>query len=179
MVSLEVIAILLSGISISASLFYYANVLQNSNKTQKQQLETRQAQFFMSVYRDHVTKENISDWTEMVQEWKWTDYDDYWDKYGSVHESGVKFGSYINRLEGLGVLVKRGLIDANLLYDLNYGSIIMMWNKFLPIIAERRRQANAPHLYCDVEYLYDKIVKIREERGHPRIITRTLETKAI
>ena len=42
MVSLEVVAILLSGISISASLFYYANVLQNANKT-------RQAQLYMGL----------------------------------------------------------------------------------------------------------------------------------
>jgi len=37
MVSLEVIAIILSGISISAFLFYYANVLQNANKTRQTQ----------------------------------------------------------------------------------------------------------------------------------------------
>ena len=142
-------------------------------KAQEQAAETRQAQFFMSVYRDHVTKENISDWLEMVQSWKWEDYDDYMEKYGRVHDCNVKYASYMNKLEGLGVLVKRGLIDVNLLYDLQYGSIILMWEKYKPIIKETRQQVNAPHLYKDIEYLYDEMLRIRDERGDKKIITRT------
>jgi len=55
MVSFEFIALVFTGLSITASLFYYANVLSNTNKTQKMQLETRQAQLFMQLvnrYRD-------------------------------------------------------------------------------------------------------------------------------
>ena len=81
MVSLEVVAILLSGISISASLFYYSSVLQNANKTQKQQLKTRQAQLFMQFADKFSSKEGLEylrvlgkatwvsheEWLEMIQ----------------------------------------------------------------------------------------------------------------
>ena len=184
MIELSVIRDLVAIFGVIAGFTYYVLTVRTNQKNQEislrnqeltlraqeQASETRQAQFFMSVYRDHVTKENISDWTEMVQQWEWTDNDDYMKKYGGVHKSNAMFGAYMNRLEGLGVLVKRGLIDVNLLYDLQYGSIILMWEKFQPIINERRRRINAPHLYKDVEYLYDEMIRIRDERGDKKII---------
>jgi hypothetical protein len=69
MVSLEVIAILLSGISISASLFYYASVLQNQNKT-------RQTQMSMELYSAYRDPEFGKIWRE-VMDYKYTDFDDF------------------------------------------------------------------------------------------------------
>ena len=40
MVSLEVLALVLTGLGLTASIVYYANILLNANKTQKLQLET-------------------------------------------------------------------------------------------------------------------------------------------
>ena len=74
MVSLEVVAILLSGISISASMFYYANVLANTNKTQ-QQLETRQTQLFLQLYGTD-SEEQIKQVSELLTKWNWKDVDD-------------------------------------------------------------------------------------------------------
>ena len=189
MIELSVIRDLVAIFGVLAGFSYYVLTVRTNQKNQEislrnqeltlkaqeQAAETRQAQFFMSVYRDHITKENISDWTEMVRMWNWIDYEDYMKKYASDPESRVKYGSYMNKLEGLGVLVKRGLIDVNLLYDLQYGSIIMIWEKFLPIISEDRRRINATHLYKDVEYLYKEMLRIRDERGDQKIITRTFE----
>jgi hypothetical protein len=186
MVSVETISIVFTGLSVSLAAFYYINTLRNANrmreltlesqeltcKAQEQALETRQAQFFMSVYRDHVSKENISDWIEMVMQWESDDYDEFVEKYNvpSSLENHSKYGTLTGRLEGLGVLVRRGLIDVNLLYDLNYGSIIMIWEKFSPIIMEMRRRMNVPQFMADLEYLYDEMVRIREERAHLTIL---------
>ena len=49
MISLDVFALVLTGLGLIASIIYYANVLSNANKTQQMQLETRQAQFFMQL----------------------------------------------------------------------------------------------------------------------------------
>jgi len=43
MASFEFIALILTGLGLTASIVYYANVLSNANKTQQLQLETRQA----------------------------------------------------------------------------------------------------------------------------------------
>ena len=88
MVSLEVVAILLSGIGISASLVYYANVLANANKTQQLQLETRQAQLFIQM-RARAGEPGSENWNDIFL-------------VGGI-------------LESIGVMVKEGLVDASCL----------------------------------------------------------------
>jgi hypothetical protein len=50
MVQIEYLPIVLTGIGIIVSILYYTSVLRNANKTQQQQLDTRQAQLFMQMY---------------------------------------------------------------------------------------------------------------------------------
>ena len=50
-----------------------------------------------------------------------------------------------------------------------YGSIIMIWERFLPIIEVWRETAGS-HLYEDPEFLYNEMVRMRTERGHPESI---------
>ena len=54
---IETIGFILTGIGLAASIFYYANILNNANKTRELQLEaqnqaeeTRQAQLYMRVW---------------------------------------------------------------------------------------------------------------------------------
>ena len=57
MVSFEFLAVILTGLGLTASIVYYASILRNANKTQEIQLETRQAQLYMEFYRDFKKKE--------------------------------------------------------------------------------------------------------------------------
>jgi hypothetical protein len=50
MVSLEVLALVLTGLSITASILYYTMPLRNSNKTQQLALENRRAQLYMQLF---------------------------------------------------------------------------------------------------------------------------------
>jgi hypothetical protein len=50
MVSLEVLALVLTGLSITASILYYTMTLRNSNKTQQLALENRRAQLYMQLF---------------------------------------------------------------------------------------------------------------------------------
>jgi hypothetical protein len=167
----------LQTLGILVGVFYYIITIRTNQKNQELQLETRQAQLFMSLYQNHVSKENLSDWIEMVQMWEWDDMDDFNEKYRvpSSLENQSKYLSYTNKLEGWGVLVRRGLIDINLLYDLSYASIILFWEKFSPRVIETRRRRNAPHFYENIEYLYDEMIRIRAERIHSEIIAHERE----
>ena len=57
MVSLEIIALVLTGLSITVSIIYYANVLSNANKTQQLTLENRNAQLLMRIYDKYTETE--------------------------------------------------------------------------------------------------------------------------
>ncbi len=166
MVSLEVIAILLSGISISASLFYYANVLQNANKTQKQQLETRQTQLFLQLYGTD-TEEQISKISNMIVEWKWENVEDYYSKYGN-RDNYSKRSSCLQIYNGLGLLAMRKQIDLDLIYQYSPAPIIGLWGKFGEILIYERSYIQRPEYYQGLEFLYNEMMK-RETPGSPTL----------
>jgi hypothetical protein len=98
-------------------------------------------------------------------EWEWNDYDDYNDKYMKLPWF-AQWLAYFSNLEGLGILVKNGLLDPNLIYEMQYNSIILLWDKFLPITLGVRNKWSSPQMWGTVEYLYDEMRRIRAERGH-------------
>jgi hypothetical protein len=76
MVSLEVAAILLSGIGISASIVYYSNVLRNTNKQ-------RMTQLAMSLSNILSSPETTGN-TIKILSYKWDDFEDFRRKYDST-----------------------------------------------------------------------------------------------
>ena len=63
-------------------------------------------------------------------------------------------------LEGIGVLMKKGLIDPSIVDDLMSGVIIRYWEKYEPLILEYRKRYDWPQSDEYVEYLYNKIKPI-------------------
>jgi hypothetical protein len=169
MVDIEIAALVLTGLGLMASIIYYANILQNATKTQKVQLETRQAQLFMQIYRDICTPE----WWRILGETTAREYVDY-------DKSEEEFGKEANMVawsegsslfaffEGLGVLVHRKLIDPNLVDDLLSGPIIRYWESSKPYIVERRIRQNHPPIGEWIEYLYSQIKPIFDKQ-HPEL----------
>jgi hypothetical protein len=173
MVSLEVVAILLSGISISASLFYYANVLANSNKTQQQQLETRQAQLFMNIYNQSYTNPQFQNARFVFAQKTWNNFDEFKKMYHLGDEADQEFTSaydYLGSLyEGIGVLVREGFLDIRLVALLMTGNIQQFWQRTSPIIEQMRIEYNWSRLLIETEYLYNKLMKYYKE--HPELAT--------
>ena len=165
MVSVEIIALVLTGLSITASIIYYATILSNANKTQKTQLETRQAQLFMPIYSTYQSEEFIKAFSE-VMKWEFESYDDYMAKYSSEvnPEAYLMYRKVFGFLEGLGVLVRRGLIDPSLVDDLMSGAILGYWEKFEPYFVERRERLDWPQVGEQIEYLYKQVKPIAERQ---------------
>ena len=162
MVSLEVVAILLSGISISASLFYYAKVLQNQNKT-------RQTQLFMQTYQKVATPE-LQTLTAEVLEWEWTDFEDFKEKYFKNTKKRGQWAASMLLFDGFGVLLKEGYIDPEVLFKLEQSGTrggVIIWNKFKPIIEEIRRRENNPDLIKHGEYFVEEMIRLRKRHGLP------------
>jgi len=87
--------------------------------------------------------------------------------YSDVVKKGFRaelftIGSFF---EGIGVLVKRGLVDFGLVNDLFRESIKLVWERFQPIAEDYRTQFNQPLWGVSFEYLYKEAQK-REHRLH-------------
>jgi len=108
MIQIEYLPIVLTGLGLTASIIYYAIVLRNANKTQQLQLETRQAQLFMTLYETYRSQEFRMQWTSILKQ-EYTDFEDFWNKYGLSNnpEAWANWQSVASFFHGIGILVKR------------------------------------------------------------------------
>ena len=155
-------------IALVVGIVYYLTIMRNSQinqelarKAQEQAVETRQAQLFMQIY-SKFTDENFNRNFFETQDWQWQDTDDYIEKYEKPIEPHAKWATLANYFEGVGVLVKRGLIDVSLMDDLMSGAIMRFWEKFEGFIKETRIRYNFPQRAEYIEYLYNQVKTVVE-----------------
>ena len=151
MASLEVFALILTGLSITASIVYYANILSNANKTQKMQLETRQTQLFLQLYGND-TEEQISKISNIISEWTWENVDDYYSKYGDRENYSIR-SACLQKYNGLGLLAMRNQIDLDLIYQYSPTPITGLWGKFGDILIHERLYLERPEYYLSLIHI--------------------------
>jgi len=114
--------------------------------------KARQTDLVMRLYSTFGSKEFLEDWQKVMGN-EYENYNDFVNKYGSwTPQVGLFF-------EGLGVLLRRKLIDISLVDDLFTGGINMLWNKSKPVIMDARVQMNYPQYGEWFEYLYNEMKK--------------------
>jgi hypothetical protein len=162
--TIQTISIVFTGISISLAAFYYINTLRNTRKNQQLTLETRQAQLFMSLYETHRSPELRKLYTR-VRDREWTDFEDWQKKYGPENnpDASIEYQSLMNFFDGVGLLVKRGLIDISLVHDLMFISTNRIWNLHKSVIYNVRISSGYPSLWEHFEYLSNELIKYHEE----------------
>jgi hypothetical protein len=89
-------------------------------------------------------------------------------------EMFTKWGRTESYLEGMGVMMKRGLLDPTLMDDLMSGYIIAMWEKYEPFMLEFRKRNNQPQFGEFFEYLYRAVKKSTVE-DHPELETKPMK----
>ncbi len=171
MVDAQTLSIVFAGLSIGIAAIYYTLTLRNTQRAQQLQLETRQVQLFSQLFSMLNDVEYVRRWADFTYLWEYDDYDDWWIKYGPEGNLDA-FAYFITnsiQKEGIGVMVKRGLLDVGLISELISGMIMKDWEKLEPIIREYRVRESYPHFQEYHEYLYNEIKKYREE--HPELKT--------
>ena len=186
MVDVQTLTTMFGGIGVGVAAIYYILTLRNSQRTQElalkaqqQSVETRQSQILMSIYQSMSSYEYQKTWYDIVYNWKWINYDDFMTKYGPGNPEGNAQRAAIGmNLEGIGVLIKRGLIDVRMVDDMMSIYVLGYWEKFRSIILEWRRIYNVPTSHEYVEYLYYEVKKIyaEEHPGSSPIIDQPLVT---
>ena len=137
-------------------------------KAQQQNLETRQAQLYMQVYNIMASREFVVADNKLVLEWskqKFTNWADFMDKYGpeANREDYLIWDQMGHIIEGMGVLVKNGLLNVQYVDDLMGGLIIGYWDIFRDAILDFRKINNYPAAWDMTELLYDKLTTERKK----------------
>jgi hypothetical protein len=159
MVDVQTITVVITGISVIIGVILSIN-------SRKQELETRQAQLFMQVYDHWSSRDAVRAYGLIRFKHQWKDLEDWIRQFmPSVNPEGyTDFMTHSVFFEGLGMLVKRNLIDVSMVEDLYSQRIIWYWEQHKPILLEGRKITNDPTQYDSMEYLYN-IMKQRVQQA--------------
>ena len=166
MIELSVIRDLVAIFGVIAGFTYYVLTVRNSQKNQKQQLETRQAQLLMQTYSRLDTPDRSKAITDMLT-WEFKDFQDFLNKSDPVKkpEEWSNIANLVIYFEGIGTLVKEGYIDISKVATLTGGVAVNFWSKIDPIVEDIRKYIHYPRWASETEYLYNELLKYAET--HP------------
>lgn len=166
MAQIENLPLVLTGLGLTASILYYTMTLRNANKTQQQQLETRQAQLFRDLLKTQESYEFAKMFQEIFYDWTFTDFQDFMNKYSKDTESRTKMTIIFGYLEGMGIMMRRGLISPDLVYEYHYNTVTGFWEKYAPVVEGLRVRFGSPKFYEPIEWLYGEMKRIQDAKGH-------------
>ncbi|MFX0169616.1 MAG: hypothetical protein ACFE89_09725 [Candidatus Hodarchaeota archaeon] len=120
---------------------------------------SRKASLFISYQAQAYNKQLMMDQMEIFNKWSWKDYDDFWQKYGpqTNPEAYAKFISVAGFFEGLARLLKKGIIDDDLIPEMVAISIVMFHEKTRSIQEEVFGRLIRPESAGLFDYLYNLI----------------------
>jgi hypothetical protein len=149
MVDLQAIGLAVTATSVVVGIIYYIF-------TAKTTLQTRQAQLFMQVYSKWQEKEFNLSKQLVLQEYRCVGIEDY-EEVLKDKEKAANFRVVSTALEGLGVLVKRGLVDVGIVDDMMSGDVIGFWEKYGGAVKEFRVRMGYPQALEWTEFLYNEV----------------------
>ena len=150
MVDIQTVSIVIASASVVAGIIYYSLQIRHQTKA-------RQTDLVIRLYTTFGGKEMREAW-EKITTRECRDFTTYKRKYGlsEINEVGWFF-------EGVGVLLRRKLINIALVDDLFSSPIKVSWERIKPVAEGERKQFARPQIWEWWEYLYNEMQK-REQQ---------------
>ena len=139
---------------LAASLYYIYNV-RTSQRNARTTLETRQTQLFMQLFAQYNNKDFMQDYAKVSYDVEYKSLEDWTKKYDYKvdRETWASWARVGRFFDGVGILVRRGLIDVDLVIDELRELILFSWDKMRPWVHEVRAEMKSPHTWENFEYL--------------------------
>jgi len=159
MVDVPTVSIVIASAGVFAAAIYYILQLRHQSRM-------RQTDLIVRLYSTFSGKELQEAYLETGYGMEFVDYDDFMKKYGMYGMPAKpvlplwQVGKFF---DGIGVLLRRKLVDIGLVDELFHTEVTVIWKKVKPLIEGRRKELNQPTIYQSFEYLYNELKK-REQR---------------
>ena len=160
---------LIAALSFAVTCAYYIMNLNNNKKNQElalkaqqQSAETRQAQLFMGIY-DKFSSPELMQKVIFFIDLGVVTYDEFQAKV--IKAPGNQFTSTLTFYEGVGTLVKEGLLDIRPVALAIGGWTLKYWEVIAPHLDRLRTDLRYPRLASETEYLCKRLSKYMAE--HP------------
>jgi len=145
-VDITEISAIVAAAGVLVGVVYYILEIRNQTKM-------RQTDLVMRLYSQFSNLEFQKIWQE-VRKRDSKSYYDYEKEYGWAEMTTV--GMFF---EGIGILLKRNLIDIGLVDDMFTSPVKWTWEKLKDLVLEGRKVRNQPEILEWFEYLYNEMKK--------------------
>ena len=156
--------------SLVVGIVYYLTIMRNTQKTREQSLKT-QEEAEKRRQRELIFQRIQFFDLPWARAWGDVMLKDP-DKWEEVYDPRENLESYANmafvrnRYENLGIMLREGFIEAELLFQMfNPGSILAAWEHYKENIASSRERRYQPDLFRGFEYL-----AIEAQKKYPEIV---------
>jgi len=163
MIELSVVRDLVACFGVIAGFSYYVLTVRANQKSQRMAEKNNQLQILQSFNQIEENSKRILELLSM----EWNDYDEFERKYGSDYnpDNYAKRNVEFVQWNFTGYMLKNGLIEREMLFELSGNIPLVLWTKFSEVIKEGRRRYNQPLANVYFEYLAEECVKYMQEKG--------------
>ena len=176
MIELSVIRDCVAIFGVLAGFSYYVLTVKASQRNMRQTLETRQISLIDNMVTRSMGEQGFKNYFELLR-YEWKDYEDFEKKYGSEYnvEATAKRFSVWQDYNLIGMMLRKGLVEADDLFDMGVQGVIFLWEKYKPIIEEERGRYLGDNFLSDFEYLAGEMFRVANEREPTYMIPETLD----
>jgi len=155
MVDASTVSVIIASAGVLAGVIYYILEIRHQSRLRQTESVIRLSPFFNMNARE--MQEAITQICSIEYE----NYNDYLERYSGKPENTMlkMLGIYF---EGIGILVNKKLVKADIVYNF-WGDIIQSsWEKVKPLIADMRKDSGDLNMFVFWEYLYDEMKKRKQ-----------------
>jgi len=162
MVDIQTVSIVIASASVVAGVIYYSLMIRHQSLQTQHQNKIRETELLIRIHPWlNVSSSELQQAIRRILNLEFKDSEDFVKRYGTmllIKPEQEAFWSATNYFDALGVLVRRGLVDADLIYECWTGDIANFWEKAKPLVEGARKTVDYPFL-VNAEYLYNEMKK--------------------
>jgi hypothetical protein len=152
--SIAAVSIVIAAASVVAASTFYSFQIRNQTRVRKTDL----------VMRLYSTWDSL-EFQEAFHTVYWADFHDLESALATTGGQRHVFSYLFYFYDQVGALLRRNLIEYDLVDDLLGNSTRQLWEKVGPVIVEARARSDDPRLYEHFEYLYVEMTRQGRERA--------------
>jgi hypothetical protein len=156
MVDIQTVSTVIASAGVLAGAIYYVLEIRHQSRLRQTESVIKLSPWF------NMNAKEVQEAITHVCSIEYENYDDYLQKYSGKPENTMLkiLGNYF---EGIGILVYRKLVEADIVHDF-WGDIIQSsWNNVKPLIVEMRKDSGDANMFWFWEYLSDETKKRRQK----------------
>lgn len=159
-IDVQTVSIAIASAGVLVAVIYYIFQLRHQTKVRETDLVIRMNSWM------NVSGSELTDAIGRVWNLEYKDYGDFVERYGPFDLGKAEYKALqmvLNYFEGVGLLLKRKLMDIDFVWNLFGTTYLLTWEQLKPVVEGMRKEFGTPDAWNFCEYLYNEMKKRKQK----------------